>query len=181
MKPNLAVSSAKIKAQNPYARVKRRSLDGSMHYKKGRQEKIRPRPEADKISVSRSSPLFVSASRFRRSTLLPLCFAALGTVPAPMEAEITAQESHLPWRRPNCGGSLLRSTLLAKGAPPKKRQPVTTGRRVTVLSVRMQGVGRTGTLGNEPMRQRSVESVGPGSPFCPMGGDWVFLHFLETD
>src|ERR1700728_1018870 len=61
MKPNLAVSSAKIKAQNPYARVKRRSLDGSMHYKKGRQEKIRPRPEADKISVSRSSPLFVSA------------------------------------------------------------------------------------------------------------------------
>ena len=42
----------------------------------------------------------------RRSTLLPLCFAALGTVPAPMEPETTAQESHPLWRCPKCGGPM---------------------------------------------------------------------------
>jgi len=42
----------------------------------------------------------------RRSTLLPLCFAALGTVPAPMEPETTAQQSHPLWRCPNCGGAM---------------------------------------------------------------------------
>jgi hypothetical protein len=39
----------------------------------------------------------------RRSTLLPLCFAALGTIPAPMEPETTAQQTHPLWRCPNCG------------------------------------------------------------------------------
>ena len=42
----------------------------------------------------------------RRSTLWPLCFAALGTVPVPMEPETTAQESHPLWRCPNCGGPM---------------------------------------------------------------------------
>jgi hypothetical protein len=42
----------------------------------------------------------------RRSTLLPLCFAALGTVPVPMEPETTAQESDPLWRCPNCGGPM---------------------------------------------------------------------------
>ena len=37
----------------------------------------------------------------RRSTLLPLCFAALGTVPVPMEPETTAQESDPLWRAPS--------------------------------------------------------------------------------
>jgi hypothetical protein len=34
----------------------------------------------------------------RRSTLLPLCFAALGAVPVPMEPKTTAQESHPLWQ-----------------------------------------------------------------------------------
>ena len=42
----------------------------------------------------------------RRSTLLPLCFAALGTVPVPMEPETTAQESDPLWRCPKCGGPM---------------------------------------------------------------------------
>jgi hypothetical protein len=42
----------------------------------------------------------------RRSTLRPLCLAALGTVPVPMEPETTAQESHPLWRCPNCGGPM---------------------------------------------------------------------------
>jgi hypothetical protein len=42
----------------------------------------------------------------RRSTLLPLCFAALGTVPAPMEPETTAHESDPLWRCPKCGGPM---------------------------------------------------------------------------
>jgi hypothetical protein len=42
----------------------------------------------------------------RRSTLLPLCFATLGTVPVPMEPETTAQESDPLWRCPNCGGPM---------------------------------------------------------------------------
>jgi hypothetical protein len=41
-----------------------------------------------------------------RSTLLPLCFAALGTVPAPREPETTTQESDPLWRCPNCGGPM---------------------------------------------------------------------------
>jgi len=42
----------------------------------------------------------------RRSTLLPLCFAALGKVPAPSEPETTAQESDPLWRCPKCGGPM---------------------------------------------------------------------------
>src|SRR5271156_2356860 len=42
----------------------------------------------------------------RRSTLLPLCFAALGTVLVPMEPETTAQQSHPLWRCPKCGGPM---------------------------------------------------------------------------
>src|SRR5713226_9752114 len=42
----------------------------------------------------------------RRSTLLPLCFAALDTVPVPMEPETTAQQSHPLWRCPKCGGPM---------------------------------------------------------------------------
>jgi hypothetical protein len=42
----------------------------------------------------------------RRSTLLPLCFAALGTVPSQTEPEISAQESDPLWRCPNCGGPM---------------------------------------------------------------------------
>jgi hypothetical protein len=43
----------------------------------------------------------------RRSTLLPLCFAALGTVPPPTEPETSAtQESHPLWRCPKCGGPM---------------------------------------------------------------------------
>jgi hypothetical protein len=43
----------------------------------------------------------------RRSTLLPLCFAALGTVPSQIEPETTAQESDPPWPCPNCGGPMV--------------------------------------------------------------------------
>ena len=42
----------------------------------------------------------------RRSTLLPLCFAALDSVPAPMEPDTTAQQSHPLWRCPKCGGPM---------------------------------------------------------------------------
>jgi hypothetical protein len=42
----------------------------------------------------------------RRSTLLPLCFAALGKVPAPREPGTTAQESDPLWRCPKCGGPM---------------------------------------------------------------------------
>src|ERR1700735_1685723 len=42
----------------------------------------------------------------RRSALLPLCFAALGTVLVPMEPETTAQESDPLWRCPKCGGAM---------------------------------------------------------------------------
>src|ERR1700691_4568657 len=42
----------------------------------------------------------------RRSALLPLCFAALGTVSVPMEPETTAQESDPLWRCPKCGGAM---------------------------------------------------------------------------
>jgi len=43
----------------------------------------------------------------RRSTLLPLCFAALGTVPLQTEPETSAaQESHPLWRCPKCGGPM---------------------------------------------------------------------------
>jgi hypothetical protein len=42
----------------------------------------------------------------RRSTLLPLCFAALGSVPVPTEPETTAQESDPLWRCPKCGGPM---------------------------------------------------------------------------
>jgi hypothetical protein len=43
----------------------------------------------------------------RRSTLLPLCFAALGTAPSQTEPETsTAHESHPLWRCPKCGGPM---------------------------------------------------------------------------
>ncbi len=42
----------------------------------------------------------------RRSTLLPLCFAALGTVPSQIEPETSARESDPLWRCPNCGGPM---------------------------------------------------------------------------
>lgn len=43
----------------------------------------------------------------RRSTLLPLCFAALNTVPSPIEPETSStQESHPLWLCPNCGGPM---------------------------------------------------------------------------
>jgi hypothetical protein len=44
----------------------------------------------------------------RRSRLLPLCFAALGTVPPPIEVESSpTQESHPLWLCPKCGGPML--------------------------------------------------------------------------
>jgi hypothetical protein len=43
----------------------------------------------------------------RRSTLLPLCFAALGTVPSQIEPETsTARESDPLWCCPKCGGPM---------------------------------------------------------------------------
>ena len=42
----------------------------------------------------------------RRSTLLLLCFAALGTVPSQVEPETSAQESDLLWLCPKCGGPM---------------------------------------------------------------------------
>src|SRR5438094_1284861 len=43
----------------------------------------------------------------RRSTLLPLCLAALGTVSSETQPETsTAQESQPLWRCPNCGGPM---------------------------------------------------------------------------
>ncbi len=43
----------------------------------------------------------------RRSMLLPLCFAALGTVPSQIEPETSpAQESDPLWRCPKCGGPM---------------------------------------------------------------------------
>ena len=43
----------------------------------------------------------------RRSTLLPLCVAALGTVPSQIEPETSpAQESDPLWRCPKCGGPM---------------------------------------------------------------------------
>jgi hypothetical protein len=43
----------------------------------------------------------------RRSTLLPLCFAALGTVPSQIEPETsTTQESDPLWLCPKCGGPM---------------------------------------------------------------------------
>jgi hypothetical protein len=44
----------------------------------------------------------------RRSSLLPLCFAALGTVPSHSEAETSpTQESHPLWLCPKCGGPMV--------------------------------------------------------------------------
>ncbi len=43
----------------------------------------------------------------RRSTLLPLCFAALGSVPSQIEPETSpTQESHPLWLCPKCGGPM---------------------------------------------------------------------------
>jgi Putative transposase/Transposase zinc-binding domain len=43
----------------------------------------------------------------RRSTLLPLCFAALSAVPSQLEPETSStQESDPLWRCPNCGGPM---------------------------------------------------------------------------
>jgi rubredoxin len=43
----------------------------------------------------------------RRATLLPLCFAALGTVPMQIEPETSTQESDPLWRCPKCGGPMV--------------------------------------------------------------------------
>jgi len=40
----------------------------------------------------------------RRSTLLPLCFAALGTAPSQTEPETSTHESDPLWLCPKCGG-----------------------------------------------------------------------------
>jgi hypothetical protein len=51
--------------------------------------------------------LFGFLANRRRSTLLPLCFAALGTVPSPIEPETSpTQESDPLWRCPKCGGPM---------------------------------------------------------------------------
>jgi len=42
----------------------------------------------------------------RRSSLLPLCFAALGAVPMQIEAEAPTQDSDPLWLCPNCGGPM---------------------------------------------------------------------------
>jgi hypothetical protein len=42
----------------------------------------------------------------RRSTLLPLCFAALATVPMQIEPETSTQASDPLWRCPKCGGPM---------------------------------------------------------------------------
>jgi rubredoxin len=42
----------------------------------------------------------------RRATLLPLCFAARGAVPAQIEPETSTQESDPLWRCPECGGPM---------------------------------------------------------------------------
>ncbi len=60
----------------------------------------------------------------RRSTLLPLCLAALGTVSSQTQPETsTAQESQPLWRCPNCGGPMavierLTSAQLQLRSPP---------------------------------------------------------------
>jgi hypothetical protein len=60
----------------------------------------------------------------RRAQLLPLCFAALSTVPSQSEPEpSTAQESHPLWRCPRCGGPMavierLTATQLQLRSPP---------------------------------------------------------------
>src|SRR6266567_4658028 len=61
----------------------------------------------------------------RRSTFLPLCFAALGTVSSQTKPETsTAQESHTLWRCPNCGGPMavierLTAAQLQLRSPPR--------------------------------------------------------------
>jgi hypothetical protein len=43
----------------------------------------------------------------RRSTLLPLCLAALGTVPSHIETETSSTQDSVPlWRCPKCGGPM---------------------------------------------------------------------------
>ena len=60
----------------------------------------------------------------RRSTLLPLCWAALGTVPSQIESETSAtQESEPLWRCPKCGGPMavierLTAAQIQLSAPP---------------------------------------------------------------
>jgi hypothetical protein len=61
----------------------------------------------------------------RRSTLLPLCLAALGTVSSQTRPETsTAQESQPLWRCPNCGGPMavierLTAAQLQLRSPPR--------------------------------------------------------------
>jgi hypothetical protein len=43
----------------------------------------------------------------RRAALLPLCFAALGTVPSQIEPETSPQQSDPLWRCPKCGGPMV--------------------------------------------------------------------------
>src|ERR1700728_2659088 len=57
----------------------------------------------------------------RRSALLPLCFAALGTVPVPMEPETTAQESDPLWRCPKYGRGRHRSQRPGSAPPTPGR------------------------------------------------------------
>jgi len=60
----------------------------------------------------------------RRSTLLPLCCAALGTVPAHIEPETSARESDPLWRCPKRGGPMeviepLTAAQLQLRSPPR--------------------------------------------------------------
>jgi hypothetical protein len=64
----------------------------------------------------------------RRSTLLPLCFAALGTVPSQIEPETSAQQSDPRWRCPKCGGPMqvierLTAAQIQLRSPPRLVTP----------------------------------------------------------
>jgi hypothetical protein len=66
----------------------------------------------------------------RRSALLPLCFAALGTVPVPREPETTVRESDPLWRCPKCGGPMavierLTAAQIQLRSPPQLLTPAT--------------------------------------------------------
>jgi hypothetical protein len=50
--------------------------------------------------------LFGLLANRRRSSLPPLCFAALGAVPMQIEAEAPTQDSDPLWLCPNCGGPM---------------------------------------------------------------------------
>jgi Putative transposase/Transposase zinc-binding domain len=72
-------------------------------------------------------PHFGFLANRRRSTLLPLCFAALGTVPSPLEPETSpTQQSHPLWRCPKCGGPMaviepLTAAQIQLRSPPRSQ------------------------------------------------------------